>query len=63
MLRRVGIEVFYGIGVAAYWLGDVTRLSCISGIPYAVYNWAMLWSVSIQGESEDGPWRKPDDSN
>lgn len=52
-----------------YWMGDVAsrildlnanddayaELWC--GFWYPIYNRLMLWSVDVQGETENGPWK------
>ena len=46
-----------------YWLGHLVSVPMRRwGHLYPVYNKLMVWSVSVQGDMEQGPWNDVQDS-
>lgn len=54
-LRPLAAHALYTLGGAVLRLGDATRLTSVSGVPYRIYSVLMGWSSDAQDDGP-GPW-------
>lgn len=59
-------RIRWALSWTLYWLGDLVSYPMnwpLGYHLYPIYNVLMGWSVDIQGESDNGPWREVEDNH